>query len=63
MSKVNIKRTVEHIRANTTIYSPIVEAVVNAIQAIEDTERTDGRITVRIYRDDQMRIDGALSDV
>src|SRR5205823_6455381 len=31
MSKVNIKRTVENIRANTTVYSPIVEVVVNAL--------------------------------
>jgi hypothetical protein len=33
MSKVNIKRTVENIR----VYSPIVEVVVNSIQAIESS--------------------------
>ena len=63
MSKVNIKRTVENIRANTTVYSPIVESIVNAIQAIESTGRNDGKITVRIFRDDQMETDGALSEV
>jgi hypothetical protein len=31
MSKVNIRRTVENIRANTTVYSPIVEVVVNQV--------------------------------
>lgn len=57
MSKVNIKRTVENIRANTTVYSPIVEVVVNAIQAIESTGRQDGKIVVRIQRDSQMEMD------
>ena len=62
MSKVNIKRTVENIRANTTVYSPIVEAVVNAIQAIESSGRQDGKVTVRIDRAEQMEMDGVLSD-
>jgi anti-sigma regulatory factor (Ser/Thr protein kinase) len=64
MSKVNIKRTVENIRANTTAYSPIVEAVVNAIQAIESTGRQDGKIVVRIQRDGQMQMDSeSLADI
>jgi len=58
MSKVNIKRTVENIRANTTGYSPIVEVVINAIQAIEGAGRQDGTIVVRIQRDDQIEMDG-----
>jgi hypothetical protein len=28
MSNVNIKRAVENIRANTTVYTPIVETVL-----------------------------------
>jgi hypothetical protein len=64
MSKVNIKRTVENIRANTTVYSPIVEVIVNAIQAIESSGRQDGRIIVRIQRESQMEMDSdALSDI
>ena len=63
MSQVNIKRAVENIRANTTVYAPIVEVVVNAIQAIESTGRQDGRITVRIHRVDQLEIDGSLPDI
>jgi hypothetical protein len=64
MSKVNIKCTVENIRANTTVYSPVVEVIVNAIQAIESTGRQDGKILVRIQRDGQMQMDGdALSDI
>ena len=30
MSNINIKRAVENIRANTTVYTPVVEMIVNA---------------------------------
>jgi|GEM_PF-6121156 len=35
MSNVNIKRVVENIRSGTTVYTPLVECIVNAIQAVE----------------------------
>ena len=63
MSNINIKRTVENIRAKTTVYSPIVEVVVNAIQAIESTGGTDGKIAIRVHRAEQLEMDGGLSDV
>ena len=63
MSKVNIKRTVENIRANTTVYSPIVEVVVNALQSIESAGRQDGHITIRIQRDGQTEMDGGLPEI
>ena len=54
MSNVNIKRVVENIRAhNTTIYTPIVEMIVNAIQAIEETGRTDGIVSILANRNIQ----------
>src|ERR1022692_2939137 len=62
MSKVIIKRIVENIRANTTVYSPIVEVVLNAIQSIESAGR-NGKIAIRIQREDQMELDGDLSGV
>ena len=63
MSNVNIKRAVENIRTNTTIYTPVIEMIVNAIQAIDETGKTDGKITIRVQRSDQMQIDGTLRDV
>ena len=63
MSNVNIKRAVENIRANTTVYTPIVEVVVNAIQAIESNVAIDGKIAIRVHRDDQLETDGGLPDV
>lgn len=57
MSNVNIKRAVENIRANTTVYTPIVETVVNAIQAIESSMVKNGKIAIRIHRDRQLELD------
>lgn len=62
MSNINIKRAVENIRANTTVYTPIVEMIVNAIQAIESYGRTDGKIAIRVHRAEQLELDGSLPE-
>jgi hypothetical protein len=63
MSNVNIKRAVENIRANTTIYTPVVEMIVNAIQAIDEAQRTDGKVSIRAHRSNQTELDGSLPEV
>lgn len=63
MSSVNIKRLVDNIRANTTVYTPISEVVVNAIQAIDETGRRDGKIHIRVMRGDQTELEGGLPEV
>jgi len=63
MSNVNIKRAVENIRANTTVYTPVVEMIVNAIQAIDEAGRTDGRVAIRAQRNSQAELDGSLPEV
>lgn len=63
MSNVNIKRAVEIIRATTTVYTPVVEMIVNAIQAIDESGRNDGKVLIRTHRSDQAEIDGSLPDV
>lgn len=63
MSTVNIKRAIENIRANTTVYTPVVEMVVNAIQAIDENGRADGRVMVRAMRTGQADLDGGLPEV
>ncbi len=50
MSNVNFKRALEYIRANTTVYTPVVEMIVNAIQAIDDGGKMDGKVSVRAQR-------------
>ena len=63
MSNVNIKRAIENIRANTTVYTPIVEMIVNAIQAIEESGRTDGKVLVHALHSSQTELVGSLPDV
>lgn len=63
MSNVNIKRAVENIRANTSVYTPVVEMVVNAIQAIDEAGRTDGKVSIRAQRSGQAEQDGSLPEI
>ncbi|UYW29524.1 ATP-binding protein [Methylorubrum extorquens] len=53
MSSINIKRAVENIRSGTTVYTPVIELVVNAIQAIRAVKPTGGLIKVTILRNGQ----------
>ena len=63
MSSVNIRRAVDNIRANITAYTPVVEMIVNGIQAIDELERSDGRISVRALRHAQGRLDAQPTEV
>ncbi len=63
MSNVNIKRAVENIRANTTVYTPVVEMIVNAIQAIDEANRIGGRVLIRVQRSKQAELDSSLPEV
>lgn len=57
MSNINIQRAVENIRSTTTVFTPVVEAVVNAIQAIEQAARTDGLVRLKVRRHTQKEIE------
>jgi hypothetical protein len=57
MSNINIQRAIENIRSTTTVYTPIVEMVVNAIEAIEDAEVPAGAIHLRVKRSSQQEIE------
>ena len=63
MSNVNIRRAVGNIRRNTTVYMPVVETIVNAVQAIDELRGSDGRVSVRALRAPQGKLDGGLPDV
>jgi hypothetical protein len=54
LSRINIKRAVENIRSGTTVYTPVVELIVNAIQAIRAVKPTGGSIGVTVLRHDQV---------
>ncbi|QEY15786.1 ATP-binding protein [Cellvibrio sp. KY-GH-1] len=63
MSNVNIKRAVENIRSVTTVYTPIVEVIVNAIQAIEAKALDNGSIEIIIERSAQDDIERGIRSV
>lgn len=63
MSNVHIQRTVDNIRANTTIYTPIIETTVNAIQAIEASKISNGSVTITVHRSSQKEIDDGPSQI
>ena len=63
MSRVNIKRAVDNIRASTTVYTPLVEMIVNAIQAIDEAATKHGRVSVRVIRDGQLKLDDTLPEI
>ena len=54
MSSINIKRAVENIRSGTTVYTPVIELIVNAIQAVRVVKPTGGLIRVTILRAGQV---------
>lgn len=54
MSRLNIIGIVKGIRSKTNVYTPIIEAVVNAIDSIYESGRKDGKITVLIKRNAEL---------
>lgn len=63
MSNVNVGRAVENIRESTTVYSAIVEIVVNAVEAIDEKGNSDGQILIRARRSPQLETDGSLPEI
>jgi hypothetical protein len=57
MSNINIQRAVENIRSTTTVFTPIVEVVVNAIQAIEEAREPLGVVRLKVRRSSQQELE------
>jgi len=57
MSKINISGIVKNITSKTNVYTPIVEAVVNSIEAIGN--KPDGKIEIVVYRENILEFDKA----
>ncbi len=63
MSNVNVKRLVENIRSGTNVYTPLVELVVNAIQAIDAKGIQNGLVEIEVLRSRQTDMIDHLEDV
>lgn len=51
MSQTYIPGIVDNIKSDSTPYSPIIEAITNSIDAINESGRSDGRIDIIIERE------------
>lgn len=63
MSTLNIKRAVENIRSGTSVYTPVTEVIVNAIQAIEELQPPNGLVEIRAIRSAQVDLDEPLPEI
>ena len=63
MSKINIRRAVENIRPHTNIYSPVIEIIVNAIQAIDECNTDTGRVVITVLREGEHDLVDSLPEV
>ena len=63
MSNLHVKRIVENIRSVTSVYTPISEVVVNAIEAIEERGSENGKVEIYANRCSQDNIDNSLPDI
>jgi hypothetical protein len=53
VSNINIRRVVDNIRSGTNVYTPVIELIVNALQAIRTVRPSGGLVTVTILRSGQ----------
>lgn len=63
MGQVPIKRIIDNIGSGTNVYSPLIEIVVNAIQAIESRGNQDGQVRIIVKRSFQEDLTEGLSTV
>ncbi len=63
MSNVNVKRLVENIRSGTNVYTPLVELIVNAIQAIDAKGIQNGLVVIEVLRSRQPDLIDHVGDV
>ena len=63
MSKINILRAIENIKPRTTVYTPVVEVIVNAVHAISDKNSSGGQIEVVVERSKQPELDQGIPAV
>jgi hypothetical protein len=63
MSNINVRRAVENIRSGTNVYTPLVETIVNAIQAIEAASSEKGRVDILVKRSNQEELEGGQAPV
>ena len=60
MSRINIQGTIDNIRSQTNVYTPIIEAIVNSIDSIISKGISNGKIEISIIRETELSLDSSL---
>lgn len=63
MSKLNIEGIIKNIRSKSNIYTPIIEGVVNSIEAIGESGKEEGKIVISVKRDVQLPLDDSTPPI
>lgn len=61
MSRIFIQGVVDDIRTKSNIYTPIIEAIVNSIQSIEQRGINDGKIRIIFTRENAIKFSNELT--
>ncbi len=62
-SKLNIEGILRSIKSKTNVYTPIVEAIVNSIDAIAESKQSNGKIIITLIRENTLETDDTLSNI
>lgn len=56
MSQINLQGLINNISEKTSVYTPIIEAIVNSLESIETSNNPDGVIRITVKRESQVPI-------
>lgn len=60
MSKLNIIGIIKSIKSKSNVYTPIIEAIVNSIDSIRESNRPDGKIIIIVKRENTLPLDNSI---
>ena len=63
MSRISILGTIENIRSRSSVYTPLIEAIINSVDSIVESEVTDGNIEIVLIRQRNLAFDDIIQNV
>lgn len=63
MSRINIQGIIDNIKSKSNVYTPIIEAVVNSIQSIVNSDIENGKIEIILHREKLLELENTIPDI
>lgn len=63
MSRINILGIIDNIKSKSNIYTPIIEAVVNSIQSIVNSDIKNGKIEIILHREKILELENTIPEI